>query len=208
MKGLSKRQQEVVNFIQTFIDQHSYSPSYREIQKHFNYTSLGTVYSLIKVLERKQAIQLQKGSSRSLALNLPQAESKSASETSIPFVGYIAAGFPIETFPQTQMISLPHTMVPYPDHTYVLRAIGDTLNEELIADGDLLIVEARQEANTGEMIVGLINQHDTVVKRYFPEGKNVRLEGRNTHFQALVLDQEALSIQGVLIGVLRQYEAS
>jgi len=208
MKGLSKRQLEVVNFIQSYIDQHAYSPSYREIQKHFKYSSLGTVYSLIKVLERKKALQSDKGSARSISVNVPSEAETKISEIAIPFVGYVAAGFPIETFPQTQTIALPQSMVPYPDHTYVLRAIGDTLNEELIADGDLLIIEARQEAQEGEMIVGLIRQHDTVVKRYFPDGDQVRLEGRTPHFQPLILNQKEISIQGVLIGILRQYEVS
>ncbi len=207
MKGLSKKQKEVLVFIQEFIKFNGYSPSYREIQAHFGYSSLGTVYSIIKVLKQKNALEALEGSSRSLTVPVTVPEVRVTGEVTIPFIGYIAAGFPIETFPQMQSVSLPGTLVPTPEHTYVLRAIGDTLNEELIADGDLLIIEARQDAHSGEVVIGLIKRHDTFIKRYFPEGDYIRLEGRNTHSQSLLLEKEEVSIQGVLIGVLRQYES-
>lgn len=205
MKGLSKRQQETFSFIKEFIQQKGYSPSYREIQDHFDFSSLGTVYSLVKTLQRKGAIEMEEKSSRSFSLPASTNTQKSDQDVVIPFIGYIAAGFPIETFPNVQTVTLPLSLVHDPDHTYVLRAIGDTLNEELIGDGDLLIIEARQDAHSGEVVVGTINQHDTFVKRYFPEGDHVRLEGKNPHFQSQLLAHEEIAIQGVLVGVLRQY---
>ncbi len=205
MKGLSKRQYEALEFIKEFIDRNGYSPSYREIQDHFEFSSLGTVFSLVKTLQRKGAIEMEERSSRSFTLPAATLEKKSDQDVAIPFIGYIAAGFPIETFPHMQTVTLPQSMVQDPEHTYVLRAIGDTLNEELIGDGDLLVIEARQEAHAGEMVVGTINQHDTFVKRYFPEGNQVRLEGKNPHFQSIVTSHDEIAIQGVLVGIIRQY---
>lgn len=205
MKGLTKRQSEIVDYVSEFIQTHRYSPSFREIMQHFGFSSLGTVYRHINVLKRKGLLLVEKGCGRSLtpASTPPSKEVKS--ELNLPFIGHISAGNPIETFPQARTIGVPEFMVHSPDKTYVLRAMGDTLAEEMIADGDLLIVEARQEAHAGETVVALINQHDIIVKRFFPEGHYIRLTGHNPHHHPLLIRYEDMQIQGVLIGLLRLY---
>ena len=82
---------------------------------------------------------------------------------------------------------------------------GDTLQDEWMQDGDLLLIEARQDIQPGEIILGLINQNDTVLKRYYPEGQYIRLESQHPHVSSLTVRNEHISIQGVLIGLLRIY---
>lgn len=206
MKGLTKKQASILTFIDQFIQENGHSPSYREIQHQFQLASLGSVYTFIKVLKRKGAIQGDAHASRSLNIASDVMSSKKFSKATVPFVGYIAAGFPIETFPKTQIVNVPESFIQNPEHTYALRAIGDTLHEELIADGDLLIIEARQTAVPGETVVGTIHQHQVFVKRYFPEGELVRLEGRNPQLRSELFTLKDVRIQGVLLGVLRQME--
>jgi repressor LexA len=205
MKGLTPKQREVLHFIQRFIEQHRYSPSYREIMHHFNFTSPGSVYKYIHTLQRKGVLTAEKNSHRSLmpvqAPN-PVIESK---EIQLPLIGNISIGYPLELFVQPRMIAVPHSLILAPENTYILQTQGDALHDEWIQDGDLLLIEARQDIHPGEMILGLINQHDTVLKRYYPEGQNIRLESQHPHASSLTVRNEHILIQGVLVGLLRMY---
>lgn len=206
MKGLTKRQRELMDYIQEYIDHHSYSPSYREIMQKFGFSSLGSVYKHVHVLKRKGVLLSEKQCSRSLSpVEKAQDKKEHGREITLPFIGYLAAGRSIETFPQVQTIAVPHFLVPSSENTYVLRAKGDSLIEELIADGDLLIVEARHEAHPGETVLALINHSDTFIKRYFPEDHYVRLESRTTHQHPLMIRYDDLIIQGVVIGLTRLF---
>lgn len=205
MKGLTKRQREVLDYIESYIESNDYSPSYRNIQEHFGFSSLGTVYNYIKVLKRKNVVQGEKNSSRSLTPTNFETK-KGSAEIELPFLGYISANVPIDTFPQIQTASVPQTLVPFPARTYVLRARGDSLSDEFIADGDLILVEARQEAKPGETVLALIHHNETQIKKYYPEGQYVRLESRMQGRSPLVVRNEEVVVQGIIVGLIRFYE--
>lgn len=205
MKGLTSRQRDILLFIQQFIDTHRYSPSYREIMHHFGFTSPGSVYKHIQTLQRKGLLTAEKQCSRSLMPATSTVTSNFKQEIGLPLIGHIMAGYPIEMFIQSQTIAIPASLVHNPDNTYVLQVQGDSFHEELIQDGDFLLVEARPNVQAGETIIGLINQHDTIIKRYFPEGHYIRLESTHPHQQPLTLRHEHLSIQGILTGLIRTY---
>lgn len=202
--GLTKRQREIVDYIQEFIDKHRYSPSYREIGQHFGFTSQGSVYKHLDTLKRKGFLLSQHKTSRSIAPVIHEIPAAHAS-VEIPLIGTIAAGTPIQTFPQNQHICVSRTLVQVPDQTYALRAQGDSLNEEMIADGDLILVEVRRDAHPGETVVALINGHDIIIKKYNPEGYKVRLSGCQVHQHPLLLRKEDIQIQGVVIALLRLF---
>lgn len=202
MKGLTKRQSELFDYIQEFIKSRRYSPSYREIMEHFQFSSLGTVYRHIKVLKRKGVLAGEKYGGRSINVAEVAKPMNKHGELELPFIGHISAGQPLETFPQSQKLAVPDFLVRAPESTYALRAKGNSLNEELIADGDILLVEARSEAFAGETIVGLINDDATIVKRYYPEGNYIRLEGGEAQ-KPIILKSDDLVIQGVITGMLR-----
>lgn len=205
MKGVTKRQREILDFIQEFTKNNRYAPSYREIARQFNFSSLGSVYKYVQTLKRKGALLSEDKASRSLALTVETQESAEHAEVEVPFIGHITAGMPIQTFSQQQQVVVPRAFVHNLDKTYALRAQGDSLNEEMIADNDLIIVEARQEAHPGETIVALINNHDTIIKRFYPEGSYVRLISTFSHHHPIILRQEDVLIQGVVIGLLRHF---
>lgn len=203
MKGATPKQQEILNFIQNYIKQYSYSPSYREIMAHFSLSSPGSVYKYVQTLKRKGLIAAENHCSRSIiptqAMHLPT----SNAEIQLPLIGNICVGQPIEMFIQSRPLGVPSFLAPYPEKTYLLRAQGNGLRDECISEGDLLLVEARSEAQMGEMIIGRINKYETIIKRYYPEGQYIRLEGGVQ--DPLILKSEQLLIQGILVGVIRAY---
>jgi repressor LexA len=205
MKGLTPRQQEILDFIQLFIIECRYSPSYREIMDHFSFTSPGTVYKFIQTLKRKGVITDEKHSPRSITPLQALPIYKESADLQLPLIGNLSIGYPLELFIQPQMIPVTPSLVHNPDSTYILQTQGDSLKEEGIFDGDLLLIEARQDIQPGEIILGLINQHDTLLKRFYPEGQNIRLESQYSAAPPLTIRYEHISIQGVLISLMRVY---
>lgn len=205
MRGLTNKQSDVLNYIQQYIDKNECSPSYREIMDHFGMSSPGSMYKLIKTLQQKGALSKEKHSRRAL---MPIQSTKSTLEKSdfqIPLIGNLSIGYPLELFMHSKLISVPVSLVHNPDNTYLLQVQGDALLEESIQDGDLLLIEARQDIQPGEIILGLINQIDTVLKRYYPEGQSIRLESHHSMNSSLTLRSELISIQGILVGLIRIY---
>lgn len=205
MKGLTPKQQDILLFIQHFIQQHHFSPSYREIMDHFAFTSPGTVYKHLQTLKRKGAITAEKQSHRSITPVQQPQPIKVNTDVQLPLVGNLSIGYPLELFERPQLVAVPSSLAPIPDNTYLLQAHGDSLHDEWILDGDLILIEARQDIQPGEIILGLINQHDTVLKRYYPEGQYIRLESQHPQIRPLTVRIEHISIQGVMIGLFRMY---
>lgn len=205
MKGLTKRQREVLDYIEEYITANKFSPSYREIMAHFGFSSLGSVYKHINVLKRKGALMAQKNSARSIALSSDDLSSRGLE---LPFLGYIAAGLPIETFPQAETMLVPVHLVSKPQKSYVLQVRGDSMIEDGITDGDFIVVEARATAQPGETVVALINKQETTLKRFYPEadGELVRLEAANPNYDPIVVSRAQLTIQGVVRGLIRDYQ--
>jgi repressor LexA len=203
MKGLTKRQLEIFNYIQDFIHSRKYSPSYREIMEHFGFSSVSSVAKHINVLKRKGIVNAEKQCGRSLTLVGSEARQAAHLEIELPFIGHISAGSPIETFPQAQTLAIPAFLVHTPEKTYALRARDDTLGDEMIRDGDLLLVEATHEPLDGETVLASTPQHKTLIKRYHPEGNYVRLASQTPAIEPIIIRHEELSIQGILVGLLR-----
>lgn len=186
MKGLTKRQREIVDFVDQFIRANKYSPSYKEIMTQFGFTSLGSVYSHIRTLKRKGALAQEEKCGRSLTLASTHEIPLDPTGVQVSLIGHLAAGSPIEMFPHVQMMMLPRLFVPRPDTTYILRARGNSLAAESIVDGDLVVVEVVEEVEPGSLVIALIGGK-TYVKRHNPE-------------------EPSLAIQGIVTGVLRLYQ--
>jgi repressor LexA len=205
MKGLTPKQHQILQYIEQFIAQHHYSPSYRELMKHFNFRSPGTIFKHIQTLKRKGVLNGDPQVSRSI---LPVKQTILASkinEVQLPFIGNLSIGYPLELFIQPKIIEIASSLVRDVENTYLLRVQGELLADEGIYDSDLLLIEARQDVQAGEIILGLINQHDTVLKRYYPEGLYIRLESQHPNHPPLTLRHEHIAIQGILVGLMRIY---
>lgn len=204
MKGLTRRQSEILQYIYNFIVDYQYSPSYREIQKHFGFSSLGTVYSHLKALKEKGNIDYDKQRRRSIipAGGRPKRLSGIAS---VPLAGKITARQPIELFPNPTNIDIPGTLASSSDNVYALRIVGDGFSEELIGDGDIIIIQAQQGSFEGETAVIKINDSETAIKKVFYEDGFVRLEGQAAYHQPMILRRDDIMIMGIIIGLIRSF---
>ena len=206
MTGLTKRQKAIYEFIQQFIVQHGYSPSYREILRHFEFSSLGTVYKHLSILKRKGMVTNEPGCGRSIKPAVATDNgSAHASEVVVPFVGQLTATLGMEMFAEIHLLSLPAFMVVNPADTYVLRTRGDAWLDEQIADGDLLVIDTLREPSPNETVIARIHGQQIVIKRVFPEGQHFRLVGRTSSSAPLLLKADQVEIQGLVIGVIRLF---
>lgn len=197
MQGMTKRQQEIVDYIESFITSYQISPTYREIQKHFQLSSLGTVYSLIQTLKRKGVVE----GTGARSLKLTHVENK---EKEIPFIGKIVETLPIQTFAQITQLAIPIYLLPNAE-CYLVQIEGSALTEELIMEGDLLIVEPRTTFEPGELVLALIDEMTSLIKKAYNDGPYFRFESVNMQIQPLIIRQDHVEIQGVVSSLLRNY---
>ena len=201
MLPLTKRQREILDYLQDFIQQHGYAPSLEEIGRRFGLSSLATVHKHLTNLQEKGFIKRAWNRSRSVEM-IPASNSGRAVE--LPLLGYVAAGAPIEAIASTETIAVPEDLVGRRD-TYVLRVRGNSMIDEQICDGDFVIVEDRKIAQNGETVVALIGGSDVTLKKLYRENGRIRLQPANPTMQPLFVDPDQLQVQGVVVGVMRKY---
>jgi repressor LexA len=200
---LTKVQKEIFDYIENFIRTRGYAPSMEEIARHFRYTSLATVHKHLTHLQQKKLIRRKKNSSRSIEL-VPVDSDQQGWE--VPLLGFVAAGRPIEAIQMNEVISVPPDMVARRGKTYVLQVRGDSMIDEQIRDGDYVIVEDRQTAENGEVVIALIDKEETTLKKFYREKNgSIRLQPANRTMKALSIPSERVRIQGIVIGILRKY---
>lgn len=201
MQPLTKRQREILDYLQEFIQQHGYAPSLEEIGRRFGLSSLATVHKHLTNLEEKGFIRRLWNRSRSVEL-LSARSGQRAIE--LPMLGYVAAGLPIEAVTGTESIAVPEDLVGRRE-SYVLRVKGDSMIDEQIRDGDFVIVEDRKSADNGEMVIALVGGADVTLKKFYRESGRIRLQPANPSMQPIFVDPNAVQIQGVVVGVMRKY---
>ena len=213
---LTKRQKQVLDFLKSFMDEKGYSPSFEEIaeglkEKRFGgkrLTSLATVHKHIGTLERKGFVRRGYNQSRSIeVMQLPKPVREQVIErhtAELPLAGRIAAGRPLEAIEDRETISLGDFT--RGKNSYVLQVKGDSMVEDHIVDGDYIVVEQTQVANTGEIVVALVGNEEATLKRLYREpGGRVRLQPANPQMRPIVVPAADVKIQGRVIGVLRKY---
>lgn len=201
MLPLTKRQREILDYLNEFIQQHGYAPSLEEIGRRFGLSSLATVHKHLTNLQEKGFIKRAWNRSRSVELVSSRSGSRSVE---LPLFGYVAAGAPIEAVVSSETISVPDDFVGR-RKAYVLRVRGESMIDEQIRDGDYVIVEDRRVAENGEMVIALVRGADVTLKKFYRENGRVRLQPANPTMQPLVLEAEQVQVQGVIIGVMRRY---
>jgi repressor LexA len=200
---LTKRQKEILTFLESHIDARGYAPSFEEIAEHFSFQSLATVHEHLTNLERKGYIRRSYNESRAIQV-LPPKGISGASD--IPLLGVVAAGLPIEAVLHQETLAVPDAMLPARGPNYALRVRGDSMIDEHIVDGDYVVVHGRQSADNGEMVIALVNGSEATVKKFYREpGGWVRLQPANPTMQPLRFPENDIMIQGVVVGVIRRY---
>jgi len=196
--NLTKRQKEILDFIRAYREEEGISPTQREIREKFHLSSFGTVQKHLKRLEEKGALSRQWNRSRGISPADEQPTSRS-----VALLGMVAAGRPIEPFPDEESIEVPSSLLGKGEH-YVLRVRGDSMVEDGIRDGDYVVVARRVTAQNGQTVVALVRGEATL-KRYYAEGSRVRLQPANAAMKPLTVDARDVTLQGVVTGLIRAY---
>jgi repressor LexA len=199
MKTLTARQQEILDFISSYLEGHAYPPTIREIAESFAISVKGA-YDHVKALEKKGYLRL--GENRSRALELLRRDKPERSSVEIPLLGTVAAGKPItadENYAGT--VQVPADIVRTAS-CFALSVRGDSMKDVGILHGDLAVIERRQTADSGEIVVAMIDDAVTL-KRFFRENNRVKLVAENPAY-APIYTQD-LRILGCLRGIIRKY---
>jgi len=200
---LTRKQREILDFLTQAIDRQGFAPSFEEIAEEFGYQSLATVHEHLTNLERKGYIRRSYNESRSIEVLPPRG---SSGATDIPLLGSVAAGMPIESVMGGEVVAVPDQMLPRRGPNYALRVRGSSMIDEQITDGDLVVVNGRDSADNGEMVIALVNGSEATVKRFYREpGGWIRLQPANTSMTPLRFQEHDVLIQGVVVGVIRKF---
>ena len=206
--ALTKRQRQVYDYIADFVSRNGYSPSFEEIGDGMGLNSLATVHKHISNLEKKGLLKRDYNRSRSIDVlppkgNLKKAMAAAPPPLELPLLGRIAAGKPIEAVENPETLSL--SDFTSSKDVYVLKVMGESMQDEHIVEGDYVIVEKADTARNGEIVVAVINGDDATLKRIYHEGESTRLQPSNAKMQPIIVPSRAVQVQGRVIGVLRKY---
>ena len=206
--ALTRRQKEVLDFIAAYQVENGYSPSYEEIARGLKLASIATVHKHISALDKKNYLQRSHNQSRSIEVAprylQEQRRNRQQASLEVPVLGTIAAGKPVETFDDPTSVSFAD-FVGHKD-TYALRVRGDSMIEDHICEGDMILVENAVQARDGEIVVALVGGAETTLKRFYHEpGNMVRLQPANSAMSPIRVPAQEVQVQGRLLAVLRKY---
>lgn len=199
MVGLTPAQDRVYRFVKDYIDQHGYSPSYEEIRSNLGFQSLNAVFKHLKQIEDRGYLRIPwKNKKRAMELVPVRAGSEA-----IPFLGVVAAGTPIEAVEVPESIEVPDNFLGHGTN-FALRVKGDSMIDDGIRDGDILIITRQPQAENGQTVVALVNGESTV-KRFYSHGEQIELRPANKSMKPILAAAGEVEIVGVVMGLLRNY---
>src|SRR5438067_757317 len=175
MKYMTERQRDILQFIRDFQKERGVAPTHREICDHFGFSSYGTVYKHLSLLEKKGLIRRDWNQKRGVEL-VEKRDEPAAGVRELPLFGYIAAGQPLEV----------------------------EVSDDAILDGDYVIIARRERAENGEMVVANVNGEVTL-KRLYREGERIRLQPANSMMHPIYAQARDVSVQGVVVGLMRRF---
>ena len=189
--AITRRQREVYDFISRFVAENGYSPSFEEIGKGLELSSLATVHKHVTNLEKKGLLTRDYNRSRSIDLLPPKGRLKQAMSVNtavvLPLVGRIAAGSPIEAIENPETISLADFV--RSKEVFVLEVRGESMQDEHIVNGDYVLVEKTRTAHNGDIVVALVDRTDATLKRLYREGENIRLQPSNAAMKPIIVPE-------------------
>ncbi len=198
---LTKRQKQILNFIEESIRKNGYAPSLDEISRHFELHSISTIHKHLVNLEDKGLIKRHWNRARAIEL-LPVQDKPEARD--VPLAGLIAAGEPIEAVRGNELVAVPEDMIGRRE-VYVLKVRGESMVDEQVRDGDYVIVENRTDPRNGEMVVALLNGENATLKKFYREKTQIRLQPAHPTMKPILVQDDEIAIQGVVVGVMRKY---
>lgn len=214
MAYVTERQRDILNFIREFQKKRGIAPTHREICDQFGFSSYGTVYKHLSLLEKKGLIRRDSNQKRGVEVvdqdgpgetrsTTPASAAASSAMRELPLFGYIAAGRPLDVDVSDETIAVPDHLTTRGEN-YVLKVRGDSMVDDGIMDGDLVIIARRERAENGEMVVANVNGEVTL-KRLYREGERVRLQPANSMMHPIYAPARDVAVQGVVVGLMRRF---
>lgn len=239
---LTPKEKTVLEFLETYARMNGFAPTYQEICKHFGFASFNSAQRYLKQLEAKDYISLG-GANQKRAISLLQSASayqeqiedreRGNSETNsngssvaafqIPMLGRVAAGVPLEAYEHDEFIDVPASLVKNPDRTYALRVQGQSMIDDGIFEGDVILVQRQGQAENGEIVVAVvpseIGTEEATVKRFYWHKKSVKktlkavtsperqieLRPANSTMSSFWYDPGQVQIRGIVVGLIRKF---
>ena len=201
MATLTKRQKEILDYIEQSIGENGYAPTLEEIGERFELRSMATVHKHLSNLETKGLIRRKWNHSRAIEVT---DDRRKAAAVSVPLLGRVAAGRPIEAIESTDTFEVPASLLRKRD-SYALRVTGDSMIDEGILDGDIILVEERPDPNAGELVVALVDGEATVKRFHRERNGSVRLQPSNANYKPIMVEEGDLKIRGAVVGLIRRY---
>ena len=198
------KQRRVFEFIRRYIESNEEPPTIAEIGRQFQMSSSASVHSILSALEREGLIKRIPNVSR--GIEIVEESGGSNNDQQVPLLGTVAAGQPIEAILSHDTVNAPKDMLGR-GRTFALRVRGDSMIEENIQDGDIIIVSSQKTAENGQVVVALIDGNYATVKKFYREPDFIRLEPANPQFKPIFIKtSERIQIQGVVRGLIRKYD--
>ena len=197
---LTTQEQNTLQFIRNYLAQHGYAPRFKEIGMAIGVSSQGTIHRYVQSLEDKGYINRIKGNSRGMSL----VELPLVSPPTIPLVGKIAAGLPIEAIEDQQELNLAEMFMG--PELFALRVTGDSMIDAGILDDDYVIIKKQPVAHDGDIVVAMIDKSEATLKRFKRRSEGqVALIPENSEMEPMIYPAERVTIHGILVGQLRNY---
>jgi repressor LexA len=196
---LSPKKQRFVDFVQSFTANYNRPPTFVEIMDGLDINSLGTINWYVKELEKVGVLKRMNGFNGKRSLSVLERHMDNA----LPLLGLIAAGYPLEVFENTESVEVPSSFI-HPDN-YVLKVNGESMQDDGILDGDLVIIKKTETANNGDTVVAYVNDEATL-KEYHRTNKIIELHPKNAEFDIIKISKnDDFRIGGIVLGVIRKY---
>ena len=196
---LTKRQKQVYEFLNNFSIKKGVSPTHKEIAKKFN-LAISTVHEHISSLEKKGYLSKEHGQARAIETQNPNTEL-----VRIPLLGAIAAGKPFLAIQENESVAVPKYKVTG-GNVYALRVVGDSMIDENINDGDIVLIRHQSTAENGQKIVALIDNYEVTLKKFYKEKGVIRLQPANKKIEPLIIrNGRDIKIQGIVIDIIKTF---
>ena len=204
MEKLTNQQEKMLDIIKKYVVAHGYSPTVRELCQEMNLSSTATVQVHLNNLEKKGYIKKEESKNRTIEILVDnEYEIKNELITEVPLLGKITAGNPIEAIERPdEYFSLPSYLIPKNKEVFTLLVSGESMINAGILDGDIVIVERKNTANNGEIVVAMTDENEVTLKTFYKEKDHFRLQPENDTMAPFIMDN--VTILGKAIGLYRK----
>lgn len=204
---LTIKQKKLLDYLKSYYRSKEFFPTFEEMKNNLNIKSKSGIYKLLSSLEDKGFIKRVPHKARALEIKDLNTNHANQKETEIPFLGRIAAGNPIEAITGSfEQISVPNYLINNKDDNFTLEVNGDSMIDEGILDGDIVVIKKSQNAITGDIVVALIDNNEVTLKKFRSFKNSIALEPANKNYKTRIFGEGRVKIQGILVGLIRKFK--